>query len=230
MSPNKAETDHLAHYTFSVMGLRKIVCVYDLSNLAFTEGWYRNFKSEFKNMGGKLTFTATFTSGEEVSYLEMVKNLLNSDLDGLIIIAGALDTAIICQQVRKLGIDVPIVSSGWAFTSDLNQHGGSAVEGLIFSQRYDPKNKSEDYLKFKEQFRERFGNDPNFAAEYSYETARILFEALSKSSDTVAELKSAIINHTFRGLQEDIRIDQYGDTKRKRSLITVKDGQFLTLE
>ena len=52
MPPNKAETDHLAHYTLNVMGLRKMVCVYDLSNLAFTEGWYRNFKSEFENRGG----------------------------------------------------------------------------------------------------------------------------------------------------------------------------------
>ena len=72
-------------------------------------------------------------------------------------------------------------------------------------------------------------NDPDFAAEYSYETAQILFEALSRS-DAVAKLKGAIINHTFSGLQEDIAIDQYGDTRRKRSLITVKNGQFITME
>ncbi len=42
MPPNRAETDHLAHHAYEKMDLRKIAGVYDLSNPAFTEGWYWN--------------------------------------------------------------------------------------------------------------------------------------------------------------------------------------------
>ena len=34
----------------------------------------------------------------------------------------------------------------------------------------------------------------------------------------------------FQGLQGEITIDQYGDARRKNYLITVKDGQFITIE
>jgi branched-chain amino acid transport system substrate-binding protein len=226
---NKAETDHLVDHSYHSMKLQRIAGIYDLSNQAFSEGWYKNFSTEFERVGGVMVATATFTSGQLVSYLDVVKDLLDSEPDGLLIVAGALDTAMICQQMRKLDSAIPIISSGWAKSADLIRHGGSAVEGVIFSQRYSPGSQHEYYLKFQKQFRERFGSDPDFAAEHSYEAAQILFEALS-TRETTAALKDAIINHTFQGLQEKITIDQYGDTWRSRSLIIVKDGQFVTVE
>lgn len=230
MSPNITEIEHLAYHLFNMMELRKIACVYDLSNRVFTEEWYQNFKTEFENLGGKLSFVTTFTSGEEISYLDLAKNLLSSTPDGLIIIAGALDTAMISQQVRKLGSDVLIASSGWSKTPDLIQHGGSAVEGLIFSQAYDNESQHSNYLRFKKQFRERFGKELDLGSVFGYEAAQLLFTALSRN-DTVEKLKETILKQrTFEGLQGDVTIDKYGDAKRKRFLIIIKDGQFVTME
>lgn len=48
--PSKIQTDHLAGHAFNVMELRKMAGVYDLSNRAFAEGAYNNFKSEFENI------------------------------------------------------------------------------------------------------------------------------------------------------------------------------------
>jgi branched-chain amino acid transport system substrate-binding protein len=227
---SKTQTDQLASHAFNIMNLRKMAGVYDLSNRAFAEGLYKNFTSEFKKMGGTVVFTKTFTSGEEVSYLDLAKTLLASDPEGLFMIAGALDTAMICQQVRKFGSELPIISSAWAFTPDLIQHGGSAVEGLIFSESFYKESKHENYLKFKTQFSERFGKEPGFAETFSYEATQVLVTALLKINN-VKQLKDTILKQQiFSGLQGDIRIDQYGDAKRKRFLITVKDGQFITME
>lgn len=227
---SRTQTAQLASHAFNIMDLREMAGVYDFSNRAFAEGLYKNFTTEFEKMGGSVVFTETFTSGEEVSYLDLAKKLLASDPDGLFIVAGALDTAMICQQVRKFGSELPIISSAWAFTSDLIQHGGSAVEGLVFSESFYKENKHENYLKFKKQFNERFGREPGFAETFSYEATQVLFTALSKT-DNVKQLKDTILKQQiFSGLQGDIRIDQYGDAKRKRFLITVKNGQFVIME
>jgi branched-chain amino acid transport system substrate-binding protein len=70
--------------------------VYDLSNRTFTEGWYRNFTVEFENMGGNIILTTTFTSGRDVSYLRIANDLIRAEAQGVVIVAGALDTAMIC--------------------------------------------------------------------------------------------------------------------------------------
>lgn len=230
MSLTRAQADHIANHAFKGMGLRKIAVVYDLSNRTFAEGLYHIFKSEFENMGGAFTLITTFTSGKDVSYLGLSRKMLESEPDGLLIIAGALDTAMTCQQIRKLGSDIPVIISGWANTLDLIEHGGPAVEGVIFSAADNKDSERKDYLTFKRQFNERFGRNPYFGAVFGYEAAQLLFSALSKTDD-VKKLKDTIINQAiYHGLQGDIRMDKYGDVKRKRFLVTVKDGQFETQE
>lgn len=228
--PNKAETDHLARYAFKGMNLKKMAAVFDLSNRAYTEGFFNNFTSEFKNIGGDIVRAESFTSGREVSFMNLTKALLEPGPDGLLIVAGALDTAMICQHIRKIGSKGPIISCGWAMTDDLLQHGGPAVEGVIFAHPLDKDSQHKPYLEFKDRFSKRFGHDPNFAAAKGYEAAQILLEALTKS-DAPKELKSAILKQkVFHGVHGDFKIDKYGDPQRKLFLITVKDGRFKTLE
>ncbi len=228
-APSRTQGDHIAGCLYREMGMKNVSAAYDLSNRAFAEGLYRIFKSEFEDMGGAVVHTETFSSGREVPYLKIAGNMLQSAPEALLIIAGALDTAMICQQLKKLGSTRPIVSSGWAGTSDLLQKGGRAVEGMIISQPVDNDCREKEYLEFKQQLNKRFGIYPDFAAIYSYEAAQILFHALAETDDET-ELKDIILKKgVFDGLQKDIRMDAYGDTRGRRFVVTVKDGRFKTL-
>jgi len=227
-SSSKTTSDQLVRHAFKVMGLRKISGVYDLSNRAYTEGYYHDFKTEFKGMGGKLAPATTFVSGNEVSYFKMAQNLL--DGDGVFIIASTVDTAMICQQLRKLDTEIPILSSGWAKKPDILRHGGRAVEGVIFSQAFNEESTHKNYVRFRQQFRKRFGKKPNFVAAYSYEAAQLLFAALSKTQDAVRLKDNILRQRTFFGLQGDVRIDKYGDRQRSASLVTVRNGKFILIE
>lgn len=227
---SKTQTEQLVYHAFHVMGLRKMSGIFDLSNRSFAEELYTNFISKFEEMGGRIAYTTTFTSDENLSYLEMTKQLLDSDPEGLFIVAGAIDTALICQQVRKFEPALPIISSAWALTPDLIQHGGSAVEGLIFSESFYKESSYEPYVKFARQFQERFGKEPGFAGTFSYEAAQVVFTALSIADDAACLKETFLTQRIFPGLQGDIRFNRYGDAQRKRFLITVRNGQFLTIE
>jgi branched-chain amino acid transport system substrate-binding protein len=229
MPPNISETQHLSQHLFEIIGARKLACVYDLSNQAFTEEWYRNFSTAFETLGGTVPFSATFTSGEDVSYLELVQNIIDADTDGVMIIAGALDTAMICQQLRKLEAELVIVCSGWSKSPDLIQHGGLAVEGILMSEAYDQHSQHETYLTFSDRYEERFGRKVDFAAVFGYNAAHVLFQALSRKTRQQS-IKDALINQTFAGLQGNITLDQYGENTQRRFLVTVKDGRFVTVE
>ena len=230
MAPNKSETDHLARQASKVMGLKRMAAIYDLSNRAYTEGFFNNFKQEFEGLGGKVEHVETFTSGKDADFVKLAGSLLKPDPDGVLIVTGGPDAAMICQRIRMTVSKVPIISCGWAMTADLIHDGGPAVEGVIFSQLFDRESRHKTYLNFRKRFEERFGEEPNFAAAHGYEAVLALFKALSKNADP-QELKATILQQDmFEGVQGDFKVDKYGDPQRKRFLITVKNGQFQTAE
>ena len=230
MPPNKSETDHLASHAFKVMGLKKMAAIYDLSNRGYGEGFLNNFRDEFKGLGGKIIHTETFASGKDADFVKSAGSLLKSDPDGVLVVTGGLDAAMISQRIRMTGSKIPIISCGWAMTADLIHDGGPAVEGVIFSQLLNRESRQKAYLEFRKKFEERFGEAPNFAAAHGYEAALALFKALSKNADP-QELKAAILQQgIFEGVQGDFKVDKYGDPQRKRFLIIVKNGKFQTAE
>lgn len=227
---NRHESNHLADYAREGLGLKAVGILYDLSNPVYTEGWQRNFTNRFEEKGGTVVFSGTFTSGDDAPYLALIQSLREAEPDGAVVIGGAIDTAMICQQLRKLGEDPPILAAGWSETTDLIRHGGSAVEGLFFSSMFDKKSRQPSYLAFVDRFRERFGGPPDFAAACAYEATRLLLKAL-ESPLAETDLKKAILAvGIFDGVQGPIRINRYGDAERERFLVTIRDGRFMVRE
>lgn len=230
MPPNKSISERLARHSFKEKGLRKMAGVYDLSNRAYTEGFNKDFKDEFEKMGGKVIQVDTFTSGPGVKFSVLANLLLKPSPDGLFIGAGAMDTAMICQQIRMAGSKIPIISSGWAMTDDFIRHGGSNVEGVLFSHRFNRESQAKGYLEFKENYEKRFGSEPNFAALHGYEAAMALFKCLKENDDPKALKATLLKQGMFQGVQKDFKMDQYGDPQREEFLFTVKQGKFRTME
>lgn len=229
-SPDRVQSDILAEYAYKDLGLRQIACIYDLSNKGFTEGWQKNFQAAFEKLGGKVIQIQTFTAHKDISYTFLSHELIKNSPDGVLIIAGALNTAMICQQIRIITPGTSIISSGWAGTSELIQYGGSAVEGIVFPQVFNKKSNNPKYLEFKNKFIKQFGREPNFASVCSYEAAHYLIKALSAEPD-IKNLKQQILKQgKFQGLQGYIELDQFGDAKRSQFLVTIRNGEFSILE
>jgi branched-chain amino acid transport system substrate-binding protein len=230
MVPSRSLAEELARYSFRALKLRRIVTLYDLSNRAYTEEYSDNFRNAFEDLGGRLVKAATFTTGPNLDFRTIARDILSTKPDGLLLSTGALDAAMIIQHVRREGSRIPIVSSGWAQTTDFLHHGGPAVEGVVFVEVFDNNSKDKRYTEFRERFVKRFGRTPNFAAACGYEAVQVIFDALSKNSDP-RKLKETILSHgTFRGLQGDFTIDRFGDAKRKTVIISVKAGQFVAIK
>ncbi|MBA7568799.1 hypothetical protein ES708_10534 [subsurface metagenome] len=226
----KEETESLADHAFHTRGLREIAALYDLANRGYTEGFYQNFKEEFEKLGATIIFSKGFTSGKDLSFSTLADEILSTEADAMLIVAGALDTAMICQQLRKKYFNGVIIPCGWAMTPELISHGGSAVEGLVISQQFDRNSTAPDYLHFKSDYRSRFGNEPNFASVHAYNAVNVILEALSIDSNPDNLKRTIIAKKTFTGLQRDFEIDRYGDAHSQRILLTIRNGQFTRID
>ena len=216
-----------ADYAFRKLKLRRIATIYDLSNRAYSEDFAANFKARFERLGGKVIAVDNFRAGPDVSFKNIAKKILQRKPDGLLIVAGALDTAMICQHVRMAGSKVPVLVSGWAQTPDLLRHGGPAVEGIIATQYVDHDSLVKPFVEFRKRYRTRFGDvEPTFAVVMGYEAVMVVKDALSKNPDPTKLKETILKQKTFNGLQGAFEIDSYGDAKRKAYIVTVRKNRF----
>ena len=172
----------------------------------------------------------TFTSGPEAGFEGLALRALETTPDAVVIVASALDTAMLAQQIRKVGSKVVLAASEWSSTEQLLELGGKAVEGMILSQFFDRESSDPAYIAFRDHYREQFGRLPGFAGVRAYDAAMVVLEALQQRRRDES-LKEAVLRiRTFQGLQGSLTFDDFGDVEGRTILTTVREGNFKVLE
>lgn len=227
---NAQKTLLLAEYVRTSLGLTRLAVVYDLSNRSYTDDWRREFTRRFEALGGAVAPVITFDASGQTDYLSVARTLLAKKPQGVLILAGAVDAAMFCQQIRKLDASTLLFATEWSSTPELLVHGGSAVEGIVYCQNFIRDDDSVPYVTFCRAFAARFGQIPDFGAVYAYQTVKVIGAGLAKNP-APGGLKGAILGiGTFPGLQGEFSIDRFGDADRKPFLMTVRQGAFRRVE
>jgi branched-chain amino acid transport system substrate-binding protein len=144
------------------------------------------------------------------------------------------------KQARELKIDVVFSFGDGACTDKMAELAGAAAEGLVCSQAGIPVQAAGE--KFLTGYKGKFGIDPILYAPFTYDSAKLLIEAMKKADSTDPKTYVAALNSIdFNGASGNIRFDEKGDRKdaemtiftMQASKITplaiIKGGQSLTL-
>ena len=148
----------------------------------------------------------------------------------MLLLSNAIDTALLAQQLNKLGSRTRLFSSEWAFTTDLISFGGRAVDGMSSYHSFNANSEDSRYLAFKKGFLQRFGYAPAFASVLAYDAATFLFTGLEKNPAREGLKKSLLEIESYQGLQSRFQVDRFGDVERKLFLTVVDDGQFRVVD
>ncbi len=223
-------TDLLALYAAKKLMLRRIAATHDLSNRAYSGGFVAGFKAAFERFGGKVVSSESYLIGPDAGFKNLARTMLAAKPDGLLVVASAIDTAMLCQQVRMTGSTIPLLIGGYAQTPDLLIQGGPAVEGIIAAQYMNYDSTSKFMVDFRRQFRERFGGArPSFAAVFAYEAVMVVKDALSANSDPGSLKETILRRRTFLGLEGPFELNSYGDAKRTAYIVTVRNNRFAVI-
>jgi branched-chain amino acid transport system substrate-binding protein len=220
----------MARYFRNIKGLDRVTVIFDMGNKAYTENWVNHFSEEFTQLGGVIVQKTTFTSGPETHFTEVVQEALKLETEGLIIASNAADAAMICQQIRKMNISIPIGTSEWAATEKLIELGGISVENIVVSQFFDRYSTNPRYIQFRDEFKKRFGQYPGFASVGAYDATNVVLDALAQK-DKNQSLKQVILNiGIFNGIQNKITFNQFGDSDRATYLSVIRNGKFVSTD
>ncbi|RJP61380.1 MAG: amino acid ABC transporter substrate-binding protein [Candidatus Auribacter fodinae] len=216
----------LACFAAHELHLTRAAVIYDLNNRAYTETASRVFCEEFKKQGGTIVDTLAVTSSPTVSFHEIIHNLAGKEPDCLVAYTNEMDTATICQQIRKIGKNIQVLSSDWAASAELIQYGGEAVEGTVLLHTIRNDSREPKFVQFRQDYFDTFGVYPGVRASHAYDAASILIRAL-RENDNPAELKQTLLSiKDFEGIQGKIQFDEYGDIIRTLYPARIKNKTF----
>jgi branched-chain amino acid transport system substrate-binding protein len=212
-------------------GLKRMAATYDLGNLAYSENWLDNFTTAFTGHGGEILTAIGFSADKGAGFLALARELLKEGPDGVLIIANSMDSAMICQQIRKLDPHVRITLSDWGATERLLELGGRAVEGVTVIQPFDRDSTAPRYQAFRQAYLDRYGRDPGFPGVYAYDATQVVLTALSARKKGRSLKETLLEIRQFEGLQGPIRFDDFGEVEGSNvSISIVRNQKFIVLE
>lgn len=218
-----------ARYAYLEKNYRKLVVVYDKSNIGYTFPWFEKLKTTFEQFGEGKAEGIDYTSKSGYDFWNLAQTIAEKDLDCLVLLANPLDTALISQQLAKRGMKIPILACEWSLSNELIEFGGEAVEGIVLFHSFDPNSNKQSNLDFNVKFEKRFGYVDNFSSAYGYNAMKILIGALNKDMTAEQVRKSLINDSPYQGVQHEIRFNNYGDAIREYSLLRIEHGKIITL-
>jgi len=218
----------LAELLSTQADIHRIAAIYDLGNKAYTEDWINHFQGVMEQNKRAEVVRIPFEMRSDTLFQELATRAVETNPQGVLILANAIDTAMLCQQLTKMSIDLPRYATGWSYSDDLIQFGGKSVEGLSIIQSADFTDPSPDVQGFVEAYRKRFRSEPNFPALHAYDATRMILSLFEKTTDPIALREELLKLEHFAGLQSDLAVDRYGDLKHPRLyLAQIVNGQFV---
>jgi len=209
-------------------GYQRAASAYELTNSSYTVPFYAGFKDEFEKLGGRVLPPRSFATAATYDYRGLVADLLKEGPDVVFTVASPFDTASICQSLSLASSPLPVLACMWAMTDDLFRFGGRSVDRLTGVMYMDAEGQTPAFLDFRKRYASRFGEEPSFASVYGYDALMVMAEALraSKGLDGPSIKASLLGIGTFKGLQEEIRLDRFGDCDKRPMVFAAGGGSF----
>ena len=209
--------------------VKRAALVIDMSNRDYSESWMQDYQAAFEESGGKVVNIVRFDSRQPRNYLEIATTALADRPDVVAIVCNATDAALLVQKLRQKAPAIRLAGGGWTASERLLELGGKAVEGMLVEQYFNRNDQSETYTRFYHAYLARFGQEPGFAGVAGFDAANVIMEAAAKNPAR-EQMKATLLSiRTFKGLQDSIRFDEFGDADRSLYLTLVVNGRFVAL-
>ena len=216
--------------TQAKFGYQKVAIIYDETDLFSADG-AEVMKEALTANGVEILTTETFQSGD-TDFSEQLTRIKDSNPDAIFVSALPPDKPEILIQARQLGIpdSVPFIIN--TLTAADVQAAGGAAEGTIAFTSWVNTVDTPGNQVFIQNYRTKYGIEPNIWAAQSYASVYILAKAIAdaQSADSTS-IRNALANITdFDTILGKFSFNAVGDAVYDPVVLIVKNGEFQVFE
>jgi ABC-type branched-subunit amino acid transport system substrate-binding protein len=234
----RSEAEGLAQYAIVVQGLRRFAILHPEDNFG------RGLRDLFAEAVARRGATIVKVQGYDVSERDLsaaVSTLLASTPKPVGAIAPF--DAIFVPDTRQRGIAVAqalgtqkatgvrvLGARGWQ-SPELVRSGGTAIEGAIFSEPFDPGSSSPTVAEFMRRYHLAYGKSPDVMAAQAYDAARVLLSALPPGTTDRSEVEERLRRvRGYPGAAGTITLLEDGTVQKTPAIRGVRDGRIVELQ
>lgn len=196
--------------------------------------WGTNTSSIIKELIAKTD--AEVVAHEEVmegsdDYTPAITKLNEAGAD-VVICCGMYNlVAPVAKQYKQINPDIAVVGFSNAYSQQLIELGGSAVEGVCFPVIFFSESEEPSIKSYVESYQKTYGNAPSALTSQAYDSVGILLTAIKDANTTDSEkVKDQIYKTTYQGVTGEIKFDENGDVDKQFVKVTIKDGKFVKMD
>ena len=156
---------------------------------------------------------------------------LNQAGADVVICAGMYNlVAPVAKQYKNINPDIAIVGFSNAYSQQLIQLGGEAVEGVCFPVVFFSESDNPDVKEYVDTFTQTYGSAPSALTSQAYDSVGVLLTALKEAGTTDSEAVSEKLNTiSYEGVTGNIKFDEQGDVDKQFNKVTIEDGKFVKM-
>jgi len=224
-SPQK-EAEKMANYIYS-KDIKRVAILYQSD---FFGGTYKDkFSTAFTKLGGTITMTGTLDNTAQPDFkTDLIKA---KDLNSKAIFSpfNAPQYAVILKQAKELGYS-PQFFSTWNIESpQLISTTGKLADGIIYTYTFTP-NTNSVYEKFRQNYFNKFGENPELNSANGYDSISILAQAIMVCDENIMCMANEVQSiKDYQGTSGKITF-QNQMAEKEIFIKTIKEGKFVVLD
>ncbi len=217
----------LAHFARLVLKARRVALLVSNDN-PYSVGLAKFFRVRFAADAGEIVAESKYLEGDK-DFRAQLTAIKAANPDAIFASGNYTEAALICQQARQLGLDVPIFGGDTWDTPALLELGGKSLEGTYFCGHFSPDSSDPVARDFVKRFRARWGAAPDTGGSLGYEAVMVLADALRRAGSTDRrQLRAALAaTKNFAGVTGRITLEANRTASKSAVIFAVKDGKFV---
>lgn len=180
--------------------------------------------ARFTKLGGQVVFNQPFQFGDK-DFSTLLTSARAANPDVVLLIGYYAEGALVVQQVRRMGLTVPIYASDGVSAPKFLELAGRAAEGVTLSASTDLN--SPQFKIFAKAFEARHKYVPDSVASHGYDAMSVVIEAMRRGGATPDGVLQGLRQiRIFTGVNGTITFTPDREITTDQSFWKVENGQF----
>ncbi len=178
-------------------------------------------------VGFELVMQEEIMDGTE-DFSANITKFTEAGVDGIFVLTMYASFAPFAIQYKAVDPEIKLFSVGSAFSQELINLGGEAVNGVQMCAGFDPSTEEPVAKAFVDTFKDKTGNAPDNMAVQTYENFMMICEAIERAGVADREaVKNELYNTDYEGITGHITFDEIGDAEKKMLVFEIVDETFV---
>jgi ABC-type branched-subunit amino acid transport system substrate-binding protein len=216
----------LVDYLYRKLGFKR-VGVIRASNRYGRFG-VREVRDSSRRLGSPVILEMAYEVGSDDFSLHL-ERLRDANVEAIVHWGDAKESALILNQMRRTGMRQPYFASERSVSDEFVEIAGTNAEGVVCGFPWNPERKDRKLEIFRENFRTRFGVEPDTYAAHAYDGMNMVVWATQVAGLNRAKIRDvlAYMTRPWPGVTGDIALSAALDDVGEVYLARFEDGKWV---